>query len=104
MTGREPFSESDPQFAQQALQAFRTFGFQLATVATVATRSIEEFTHQMQPDTKFPARLLPVDISHGRNATCLTPTILYSIPEPVPSFPGLHHPDRGDVSCTFPRW
>lgn len=31
----EAFSKSDPQFAQQALQAFRRFGFQLVIVATV---------------------------------------------------------------------
>ena len=31
----EAFSKSDPQFAQQALQAFRKFGFQLVSVATV---------------------------------------------------------------------
>ena len=31
----EAFSTSDPQFAQQALQAFRKFGFQLVIVATV---------------------------------------------------------------------
>ena len=31
----EAFSKSDPQFAQQALQAFRKFGFQLVIVATV---------------------------------------------------------------------
>ena len=84
----EAFSKSDPQFAQQALQAFRKFGFQLVIVATVqnattiqpyidsvvmvskteatgrnarpvatvATRSIEEFTelrHQMR--TRVPA-------------------------------------------------
>jgi uncharacterized protein YPO0396 len=30
----EAFSKSDPQFAQQALQAFRKFGFQLMIVAT----------------------------------------------------------------------
>ncbi|MCG7594965.1 ATP-binding protein [Mycobacterium sp. PSTR-4-N] len=84
----EAFSKSDPQFAQQALQAFRKFGFQLVIVATVqnattiqpyidsvvmvskteatgrnarpvatvATRSIAEFTelrHQMKQ--KLPA-------------------------------------------------
>jgi uncharacterized protein YPO0396 len=27
----EAFSKSDPQFAQQALQAFRKFGFQLVS-------------------------------------------------------------------------
>ena len=31
----EAFSKSDPQFAQQALQAFRKFGSQLVIVATV---------------------------------------------------------------------
>ena len=31
----EAFSKSDPQFAQQALSAFRKFGFQLIIVATV---------------------------------------------------------------------
>ncbi len=31
----EVFSKSDPQFAQQALQAFRKFGVQLVIVATV---------------------------------------------------------------------
>jgi len=31
----EAFSKSDPQFAQQALQAFPKFGFQLVIVATV---------------------------------------------------------------------
>ena len=31
----EAFSKSDPQFAQQTLQAFRKFGFQLVIVATV---------------------------------------------------------------------
>src|SRR5258705_2695953 len=31
----EAFSKSDPQFAQQALQAFHKFGFQLVIVATV---------------------------------------------------------------------
>ncbi|MBF9520692.1 nuclease [Mycobacterium sp. MHSD3] len=31
----EAFSKSDPQFAQQALSAFRKFGFQLVIVATV---------------------------------------------------------------------
>ena len=31
----EAFSKSDPQFAQQALQAFRKFGFQVVIVATV---------------------------------------------------------------------
>src|ERR1044072_3933558 len=31
----EAFSKSDPQFAQQALQAFRKFGFQLVIVAPV---------------------------------------------------------------------
>jgi hypothetical protein len=31
----EAISESDPQFAQQASQAFRKFGFQLVMVATV---------------------------------------------------------------------
>ena len=31
----EAFSKSDPQLAQQALQAFRKFGFQLVIVATV---------------------------------------------------------------------
>ena len=31
----EAFSKSDPQFAQQALQAFPKFGFQLLIVATV---------------------------------------------------------------------
>ncbi|WP_139589371.1 ATP-binding protein [Mycobacterium ulcerans] len=31
----EAFSKSDPQFAQQALHAFRKFGFQLVIVATV---------------------------------------------------------------------
>ena len=31
----EAFSKSDPQFAQQAPQAFRKFGFQLVIVATV---------------------------------------------------------------------
>ncbi|SHV16711.1 cytosolic protein [Mycobacteroides abscessus subsp. abscessus] len=31
----EAFSKSDPQFASQALQAFRKFGFQLVIVATV---------------------------------------------------------------------
>jgi uncharacterized protein YPO0396 len=31
----EALSKSDPQFAQQALQAFRKFGFQLVIVATV---------------------------------------------------------------------
>jgi hypothetical protein len=31
----EAFSKSDPQFAQQALQAFRKFGFQLVIIATV---------------------------------------------------------------------
>jgi energy-coupling factor transporter ATP-binding protein EcfA2 len=31
----EAFSKSDPQFAQQALQAFRKLGFQLVIVATV---------------------------------------------------------------------
>jgi len=31
----EAFSKSDPQFAQQALEAFRRFGFQLVIVATV---------------------------------------------------------------------
>ena len=31
----EAFSKSDPQFAQQALRAFRMFGFQLVIVATV---------------------------------------------------------------------
>jgi uncharacterized protein YPO0396 len=31
----EAFSRSDPQFAQQALSAFRKFGFQLVIVATV---------------------------------------------------------------------
>lgn len=31
----EAFSKSDPQFAQQALQAFQKFGFQLVIVATV---------------------------------------------------------------------
>ena len=31
----EAFSKSDPQFAQQALQAFRKFGFQLVIVETV---------------------------------------------------------------------
>jgi uncharacterized protein YPO0396 len=30
----EAFSKSDPQFAQQTLQAFRKFGFQLVIVAT----------------------------------------------------------------------
>ena len=30
----EAFSKSDPQFASQALQAFRKFGFQLVIVAT----------------------------------------------------------------------
>jgi uncharacterized protein YPO0396 len=57
----EAFSKSDPQFAQQALQAFRKFGFQLVIVATVQnattiqpyidsvvmvskTRTISEFT------------------------------------------------------------
>ena len=31
----QAFSKSDPQFAQQVLQAFRKFGFQLVIVATV---------------------------------------------------------------------
>ena len=31
----EAFSKSDPQFAQQALSAFRKFGFQLVIVSTV---------------------------------------------------------------------
>jgi uncharacterized protein YPO0396 len=31
----EAFSKLDPQFARQALQAFRKFGFQLVIVATV---------------------------------------------------------------------
>jgi uncharacterized protein YPO0396 len=31
----EALSKSDPQFAQQALQAFRKFGFQQVIVATV---------------------------------------------------------------------
>lgn len=31
----EAFSKSDPQFAQQALSAFRKFGFQLVILATV---------------------------------------------------------------------
>ncbi len=31
----EAFSKSDPQFASQALEAFRKFGFQLVIVATV---------------------------------------------------------------------
>ena len=31
----EAFSKSGPQFAQQALQAFRKFSFQLVIVATV---------------------------------------------------------------------
>jgi len=35
----EAFSKSDKQFAQQALQAFREFGFQLVIVATVRTPS-----------------------------------------------------------------
>ncbi|QLL09727.1 ATP-binding protein [Mycobacterium vicinigordonae] len=83
----EAFSKSDPQFAQQALQAFRKFGFQLVIVATVqnattiqpyidsvvmvskteatgrnnrpvasvATRTISEFTalrHEMRTETR----------------------------------------------------
>ena len=64
----EAFSKSDPQFAQQALQAFRKFGFQLVIVVTVQnattiqpyidsvvmvskTRTISEFTtlrHEMR--------------------------------------------------------
>jgi hypothetical protein len=61
----EAFSKSDPQFAQQALQAFRKFGFQLVIVATVQnattiqpyidsvvmvskTRTISEFTSLRQ--------------------------------------------------------
>ncbi|MGE2832658.1 ATP-binding protein [Mycobacterium sp. SMC-4] len=86
----EAFSKSDPQFAQQALQAFRKFGFQLVIVATVqnattiqpyidsvvmvskteatgrnarpvatvATRTISEFTElrqQMRTTAKVPA-------------------------------------------------
>lgn len=35
----EAFSKSDPQFAQQALSAFRKFGFQLVIVATVQNTS-----------------------------------------------------------------
>ena len=35
----EAFSKSDPQFAQQALSAFRKFGFQLIIVATVQNTS-----------------------------------------------------------------
>lgn len=35
----EAFSKSDPQFAQQALAAFRKFGFQLIIVATVQNTS-----------------------------------------------------------------
>ncbi|BBX18650.1 nuclease [Mycolicibacterium duvalii] len=86
----EAFSKSDPQFAQQALQAFRKFGFQLVIVATVqnattiqpyidsvvmvskteatgrnarpvatvATRTISEFTalrREMRTEAKVPA-------------------------------------------------
>lgn len=35
----EAFSKSDPQFAQQALAAFRKFGFQLIIAATVQNTS-----------------------------------------------------------------
>jgi uncharacterized protein YPO0396 len=39
----EAFSKSDPQFAQQALSAFRKFGFQLVIVATVQNATIQPY-------------------------------------------------------------
>jgi uncharacterized protein YPO0396 len=89
----EAFSKSDPQFAQQALQAFRKFGFQLVIVATVqnattiqpyidsvvmvskteptgrnarpvasvATRTISEFT-SLRQEMRTKAQRLPVSV------------------------------------------
>jgi uncharacterized protein YPO0396 len=44
----EAFSKSDPQFAQQALSAFRKFGFQLVIVATVQnTTTIQPYINSV---------------------------------------------------------
>ena len=52
----EAFSKSDPVFAQQALSAFRKFGFQLVIVATVQnTTTIQPYIDSVvmvsKPDT-----------------------------------------------------
>lgn len=55
----EAFSKSDPQFAQQALSAFRKFGFQLVIVATVQnTTTIQPYIDSVvmvsKPDASAP--------------------------------------------------
>jgi uncharacterized protein YPO0396 len=74
----EAFSKSDPQFAQQALQAFRKFGFQLVIVATVQnattiqpyidsvvmvskTRTISEFT-TLRQEMRTKAERVPASV------------------------------------------
>lgn len=59
----EAFSKSDPQFAQQALSAFRKFGFQLVIVATVQnTTTIQPYIDSVvmvsKPDGPGCVRLL----------------------------------------------
>jgi uncharacterized protein YPO0396 len=57
----EAFSKSGPQFAQQALQAFRKFGFQLVIVATVKNATtIQPYTDSVVMVSKTEAT--------GRNA------------------------------------
>jgi uncharacterized protein YPO0396 len=73
----EAVSKSDPQFAQQALQAFRKFGFQLVIgvmvskteatgrdarpAATVATRTILEFT-SLRQEMRATAKRVPAGV------------------------------------------
>ena len=64
----EAFSKSDPQFAQQALQAFRKFGFQLVIVATVQNATT------IQPYIDSVVMVSKTEPT-GRNASVATRTI-----------------------------
>ncbi len=82
----EAFSKSDPQFAQQALQAFRKFGFQLVIVATVQNATtIQPYIDSVVMVSKTEAT--------GRNARPVATVATRSIAE----FTELRHQMRGKV-------
>ena len=87
----EAFSKSDPQSAQQALQAFRKFGFQLVIVTTVQnattiepyidsvvmvskTRTISEFTSLDNASTHKTPAVQRWLTAHPRFVVHFTPT------------------------------
>jgi hypothetical protein len=89
----EVFSKSDPQFAHQALQAFRKFGFQRVIVATVQSAT----TIQPYIDSVVMVSKREATGSNARPvATVSTKTIT--------DFTALRHEMRTSLKERVPAW